>query len=313
MKEKNFISAVVYVHNAENRIEKFLKALICVREEHCEHSEIICVNDYSGDDSVEKIRQVSQAVENTSISVVNLSYFHGLEIAMNAGVDLSIGDFVLEFDNTVLDYDPEEIMKVYRRALEGYDIVSASANRREKLSSRIFYTVYDKYAINPTNKMRTESFRILSRRVLNRASHMNKTVPYRKAVYSYSGLKADNMVYQPVEGSGTDYKPGKLERRNKVELGMDTLLLFTNVGYRLSMTMSVLMLVLMLAVIIYTFIAYAVSSPVAGWTSSILFLSVAFSGLFIILSIVIKYLQLLLELVFKRQQYSFESIEKLTK
>ena len=313
MKEKNFISAVVYVHNAEKRIERFFESLIKVLEDNFEHSEIICVNDYSGDDSVDKIREISQIAGNMSISVVNLSYFHGLEIAMNAGVDLSIGDFVLEFDNTVLDYDPMEIMRVYRRALEGYDIVSASADKREKLSSKIFYTIYDKYAINPTNKMCTESFRILSRRVLNRASHMNKTVPYRKAVYSYSGLKADNLLYQPKISNDITYKPSKLEKRNKVELGMDTLLLFTNVGYKISMTMSVIMLIMMLAVIIYTFIAYAVSSPVAGWTSSILFLSVAFSGVFVILSIVIKYLQLLLELVFKRQQYSFESIEKLTK
>lgn len=31
-KEKNFISAVIYVHNAENRIENFLKTIISVEE-----------------------------------------------------------------------------------------------------------------------------------------------------------------------------------------------------------------------------------------------------------------------------------------
>ena len=51
--------------------------------------------------------------------------------------------------------------------------------------------------------------------------------------------------------------------------------------------------------------------PVEGWTTTILFLSVAFFGLFGILTIIIKYLQLLMDLVFKRKHYSFESVEKL--
>ena len=45
----------------------------------------------------------------------------------------------------------------------------------------------------------------------------------------------------------------------------------------------------------------------------LLFLSAAFFGLFAILTIVIKYLQLLIQLIHKRKNYSFESIEKLTK
>ena len=63
----------------------------------------------------------------------------------------------------------------------------------------------------------------------------------------------------------------------------------------------------------YSAVIYATSNPVAGWTTTILFLSVAFFGLFGILTIVVKYLQLLVDLVFKRKHYSFESIEKLTK
>ena len=53
--------------------------------------------------------------------------------------------------------------------------------------------------------------------------------------------------------------------------------------------------------------------PVAGWTTTILFLSVVFFGLFAILTVIIKYLQIIVDLVFKRKHYSFESIEKLTK
>ena len=35
-KEKNFASAVIYVHNAENRIEEFLKTIIHEMEDNFE-------------------------------------------------------------------------------------------------------------------------------------------------------------------------------------------------------------------------------------------------------------------------------------
>ena len=116
-KEKNFVSAVIYVHNAERRIETFLDMMIGIMEENFEHSEIICVNDCSDDGSVNVIKAISEKAETTSISVVNMSFFHGVELAMDAGRDLAIGDFVFEFDNTIFDFDSEMIMKIYQYSL----------------------------------------------------------------------------------------------------------------------------------------------------------------------------------------------------
>lgn len=196
-KEKNFVSAIIYVHNGEKKIEKFLNTVIDILEENFEHSEIICVNDSSSDDSLSLIKKVSQKATSTSVSVVNMSYYHGLEVAMNAGIDLSIGDFVFEFDNTMQDFFEEEIMRVYRRSLQGYDIVSAVPDKTEKLTSKLFYSVFDKFT-DQSYEMHTESFRILSRRVINRISSMNKTIPYRKAIYASQGLKTDALKYKVV-------------------------------------------------------------------------------------------------------------------
>lgn len=55
-REKNFISAVIYVHNAEKRMTGFLQLVLRVLEENFDHSEIICVNDCSEDASVEQIK-----------------------------------------------------------------------------------------------------------------------------------------------------------------------------------------------------------------------------------------------------------------
>lgn len=309
-KEKNFVSAVVYVHNAEKTIETLLKMIIGTFEENFGHSEIICVNDSSLDKSVEVIKEVSKLAKSTSVSVVNMSYFHGLEVSMNAGVDLSIGDFVFEFDRSEADFDAAEIMNVYHRALQGFDIVSAVPDRKEKLSSKLFYNLFDRFT-DIAYKMHTESFRILSRRVINRISSMNKTIPYRKAVYASQGLKVDALTYKPTMAKCE--KQDKLEKSYRSGLALDTMILFTNMGYKFSMAMTLLMMFVSVFMVVYAIVVFAMANPVEGWTTTILFLSVAFFGLFGILTIIIKYLQLLVNLVFKRKHYSFEGIEKLTK
>ncbi len=312
--EKNFASAVIYVHNAEARIGGFLEAIAGILKQNFEHAELICVNDCSGDGSLDAIRKVRERVPGISITVVNMSYFHGLELAMNAGMDLAIGDFVFEFDQTLMDFQPELVMDVYRRCLEGFDIVSASPDKREKLSSRLFYRVFRHYA-NIPYEMTTESFRVLSRRVINRISSMNKTAPYRKAVYASCGLKTDTLRYRALEkakGEDTVHaQSDRQEKRYRMELAADALLLFTQVGYRFSMSMTIVMMLISVFMIVYSLVMYVVIHPVEGWTTTILFLSVAFFGLFGILTIIIKYLQLLMDLVFKRKHYSFESVEKL--
>ena len=201
-------------------------------------------------------------------------------------------------------------MKVYRRALEGYDIVSAGPDRKQKVSSNLFYWLFHKFSDSP-RPMATESFRVLSRRAINRVASMNKTVPYRKVVYAGCGLKTDMLKYpcQGAGGAGAD----KRERGYRKGLAADALLLFTNAGYRFSAAMTVLMMAVALFMGVYSLVVYGTGAPVEGWTTTILFLSAAFFGLFAILTIVIKYLQLLIELIHKRKTYSFESIEKLTK
>lgn len=310
-KEKNFMSAVIYVHNAENSIEKFLNTIIEVLERNFEKSEIICVNDFSKDNSAEIIRKVSKQVQNTTVSVLNLSHYHGLELAMNAGVDLAIGDFVLEFDTIVLDFRATEVMNVYRKSLSGYDIVSASPDKKQKFTSSLFYKIFDKFA-HLSSKIYTESFRILSRRVINRIDSMNANIPYRKVIYANCGLKTINIRYKVVADDGI-YVVNKEERKYRTGLAMDTLILFTEVGYKFAVTMTVIMMVVAVLAGLYSVVVYIMGSPVAGWTTTILFLSFAFFGLFGALTIIIKYLQILVNLIFKKKQYNFESIEKLTK
>ena len=309
-KEKNFISAVIYVHNNEDVISEFVSNIADFLEMNFEKSEIICVNDFSNDDSVIKIKEVGKQCESTTISLLNMSSFHGLETSMIAGVDLSIGDFVFEFDKVVSDFSMEEVMKVYYKALEGYDIVSASPNIPIRGSSAIFYNIFNKYT-NAGEIITSETFRILSRRVINRISSNSKTIPYRKAIYANCGLKVFNIKYDVLEKcKKRKTSQEKVYRKN---LAIDALIIFTNLGFNVSMIMTTIMLFVALFMMIYSVVIYVTKNPVAGWTTTILFISLGFFMLFAILTVIIKYLQIIVDLIFKRKSYNIESIEKITK
>ena len=306
-KEKNFISAVIYVYNQGNTIYNFLKNINEVLNENFEKYEIICVNDASTDNSVEEIKRYANHVHGNVISILNMSFYQGLELSMNAGVDLSIGDFVYEFDTPIQDYPSELIMDIYTHSLQGYDIVSAAPTKGRRTASRLFYKIFNKVS-HTQYLLRTESFRILSRRGINRVHSISRTIPYRKAVYANCGLKTDTITYDNPNEKGTMDKNVSQMRK---DTAVDAMILYTDIAYRFAIGFSFLLMIITCLIGIYTVCIYIAGKPVAGWTTTMLFLSFAFLGLFIILTIVIKYMSLVLKINFNKQKYIIESIEKL--
>ena len=177
-KEKNFISVVIYVHNNENEITPFLKNISNTLENNFNKYEIICVNDASEDKTLLKIKDFSKSKMSNDgiINIINMSYYQGIELSMNAGVDLAIGDFVYEFDYILQDYNEKIILNTYYKSLEGYDIVSTNSKANKKVTSSIFYKIFNRYS-NTKYKIQTEEFRILSRRAINRIHTISKNIP----------------------------------------------------------------------------------------------------------------------------------------
>jgi len=306
IKEKNFISAVVYVHNSENYIREFLEKILECLKNNFEKYEIICVNDSSSDKSTDIIKEVGKSVETSIINIINMSYFQGVEKSMLAGVDLAIGDFVFEFDSTIIDYDINEIMNVYKKSLQGFDIVSASSNKKMKITSRLFYKIFNNNVLD----MKTESFRILSRRAINRINIISSNIVYRKAVYYNSGLKTSNIVYEVKK----KIKENSNETRYRRRLAVDSMIYFTNIGFKISFILAAIMMAFSILGFIYTMLVYLwLKNPIEGWTTMMIFMSFGFFGLFLLLSILIKYASLILETTHQKQKYVFESIVKVNK
>ena len=305
MKHKNFVSAVVYVCNAEREIAGFLKMLYGVLDAGFENFEIICANDASSDGSKHIIKNLAGDFAGCMLSVVNMGYYHGVESAMPAGVDLAIGDFVFEFDSPAADYPPELIMQAYGRLLQGFDIVSCGGGRGRAASS-IFYALYNRHS-GTRHKLRGEAFRVISRRAINRVHSMSASLPYRKALYANCGLKADYISYEPERARGKQARTLKSPH----DTALTSLILFTNVAYKLTLSLTVIMMFATLGAIIYVTAVYLLGNPVEGYTTMMLFMAGAFFALFAVLSVIIKYLSVISGLIFNRQRYLIESVEKI--
>ncbi len=308
--EKNFISAVIYLSSAEGKetLEFFLKNLCRNLSEHFLQYELICVDDHTQQEYLDVVKECKNEFADTSITILHMSYYQGMEISMNAGRDLAIGDFVLEFDECVYNFPDDMIEQVYMTCLKDYDIVCCRDKRKNRPASNLFYRLFNRFS-GMAYKLQSDNFRILSRRGINRMQSLNRTIPYRKALYANCGLNMTYLEYMAEKKEG--YEQDKKTKRSRRTLAVDSLLLFTDLGYRIAAAMAGVMALVMVFCAVYAIVIYLQGIAIVGWTTTILFLSFAFFGLFAILAIVIKYLSLLLNLNFKKQRYLFDEIEKL--
>ena len=300
-KEKNFVSSVVYLHNDGTRAAEFCALLVQELEAHFDQYELVAVDDACTDDTVLLLRQFAANMVKP-LTILHMSLYQGLEAGMNAGLDAAIGDYVYEFDSTRHPYEPSMVFAAYQTALKGNDIVSVCPSRTTG-GSGLFYKVFNASS-HSAYKLRTDAFRLVTRRAINRVHASSEHLPYRKAAYAASGLKMADLEFDGVLPN---------TEQGRWNLAMDSLALYTDAGFKASTGITMFMMILALAELLYTVVVFATGHPIVGWTTTMLVLTVGFAGLFEVLTILVKYLSLLLDLTFKKQKYLVESIEKIQK
>lgn len=300
-KENNFISAVVYLHNNAGKAKPFFATLSEKLNEHFENYELIAVNDSCTDSTIEELTTWAES-HAYPLTIIHMSIHQSREASMNAGLDATIGDFVYEFDSVNIDFPWEYVYRAYETAIKGNDIVSVCPNRLPGVN-KLFYSLFNHYSHSPC-KIRTNAFRIISRRALHRVHAISNYMPYRKAAYAASGLKCDDLEYS---GKCT------VHQENRIQLAIESMLLYTRFGYRITSVLSITMILITLCSFIYTASIYCLGNPVTGWTTITLLLSTSFTGLFIGNAIAVKYLALILEQQSKRERYLIHHTEKIQK
>lgn len=298
-KEWNFISAVVYVKDDGEKTVNFFNLLHTVLDVHFVQYEIVVVNASRENYALPELRKWAKGIEKP-LTIINMSLKQSHEQCMNAGLDMTIGDYVYEFDGTDMPYPEGIIWDAYQSAMSGNDIVTVCP-KTVKGWSRMFYRIFNANS-NAAYELRTDVFRLVSRRAINRVHAMGDNLPYRKAAYASCGLKMSVLEFDgTVEG----------KKAERFELAMDSLTLYTNFGYKFSLGLTACMFLAALAELVYTITVWLTGNPISGWTTTMFVLTLGLAGLFAILAITLKYLTLILRLIFQKQKYLIESTERL--
>ncbi len=130
------ISIVVPIYNEEENLRLLNKKLLEVLNHINEDFEIIYVNDGSTDNSLKILKEIKNNFD--FIKIVNFKRNFGQTAAMNTGLKLAKGEWIITIDAD-LQNDPNDIPKLLKIAKEGnFDVVSGIREKRQDEFLRTF-------------------------------------------------------------------------------------------------------------------------------------------------------------------------------
>ncbi|MDD3879101.1 MAG: glycosyltransferase family 2 protein [Syntrophomonas sp.] len=195
--EDIFISIVVPMFNESENIGILYERLTMVLANLNRTYEVICVNDGSRDDTLQKMIKINQM--NPRFKIIDLSRNFGKEIALSAGLDYASGEVVVPIDADLQD-PPELIYEMIEKWNEGYDVVYAVRTQRDgeswfkKSTAALFYKIIGK--ISPIDiPGNTGDFRLMSRQAVDAIKELRETHRFMKGLFGWIGFRQAAIMY----------------------------------------------------------------------------------------------------------------------
>lgn len=197
------ISLVVPCYCESENIAAFMRQIDDVLKE--EMLEIIFVNDGSTDDTLDHL--VALSLQDTRITVIDLTRNFGKEAALTAGIDYATGDALVPIDVDLQD-PPSVILDMIAKWREGYNIVNAVRIDRKtdtigkRASANMFYRLFNRLAEveMPSN---VGDFRLLDRRVVDAIKSLPERNRFMKGLYNWVGYESAVVEYvRPARTAG---------------------------------------------------------------------------------------------------------------
>lgn len=297
-----FVSVVLPLRDDGDIVEEVVGETMTVLERNYTNYELVLVDDGSQDGTAERVRELLQKYR--CMRYVRLSRSFGAEVAVSAGLDTVIGDYVVILQP---DSDPPGIIpEMVRRARSGSGVIFGVRSSRagealwERLGARLFYAVANRI-LRLDVPERTGSLVVLNRQAVNGITRIKDKYRSLRLLGLHVGYGSECLPYEPV--------PRRSRRRTR-GLGASAMLAL---GLMVSQSTRLLRLVAGLGLLAsffnvlymgYVIAVYFFKSRVAeGWTTTSLQLSVMFFLLFLILAVLSEYVGRSLEEVKDRPLY----------
>ncbi len=199
-----FVSVIVPVYEDADIIEAFIHNTIHVLEQNFTNHELLIIDDGSTGQTVPKIQALLSRYRG--IRLIQLSRRFGTEVAISAGMESVIGDFVV----VMLPYmDPPELIRpLVERARSGVDVVfgvrenAGNVGWFYQCGSELFHWYVRRYLGIKLPQYATQ-LRCLSRKALNSLTQIKDYHRYLRLYSTYVGYAQQEFSYTPLElGSG---------------------------------------------------------------------------------------------------------------
>ena len=225
------ISIVSPVYRAEKILPILVSEINLVMERIGEDYEIILVDDRSPDNSWEVMKVLSS--QNSKIKSIRLSRNFGQHSAIFAGLTKTKGDWVVVMDCDMQD-QPKEIAKLYKKALEGYDIVLGQRENRKdkflkKLSSKLFYKVFNYLSGGHFNN-EIGNFGIYKKKVIDSILNINDYIKFFPLFINWVGFKSTSI---PIEHSSREEGKSSYSISRLLKLAFNVIISFSDKPLRL--------------------------------------------------------------------------------
>jgi len=275
MEQTPTISIVSPVYRAEEIIEKLVSEIQKTMAVIGVTYEIILVDDRSKDNSWAKMKAVSS--RHPEVKSIRLSKNFGQHPAIIAGLSQAKGEWVVVMDCDLQD-QPKEIVRLFEKAKEGYEVVLARRTDREdsflkKLSSSFFSKVYG-YFTDTKYDNEIANFGIYQRKVIHSILEISDYIKFFPLFVNFVGF---NAISIPVEHAQRDSGKSSYSLSKLLSLAFNTIISFSNKPLKIMVKFGlVISLISFIIGSYYLYEALANHIDVLGYTSiivSIWFLS----------------------------------------
>jgi glycosyltransferase involved in cell wall biosynthesis len=207
-----FVSVVAPLRNDEDCVDAFVAEVREALETNYENYEILLVDDGSTDTTPARVSDILRHYEH--VRLIRLSRTFGDEIAICAGLESAIGDYVVTM---IPISDPPDLIPAMVTDLRkhGGGTVGVRRERPEesfanRVGSRIFYWVCNRILdLNiPAN---STQFRAMSRQALNALLQIKEKYRYLKVLSAYIGYQHTAFAYDPIARGGRRRERSLLE------------------------------------------------------------------------------------------------------
>lgn len=261
------ISVVIPMYGCKAAVRELHQRLVKTLEQITEDFEIIMVNDACPQNSWEVIEEICK--EDRRVKGIEMARNFGQIKAITAGLDYSTGDWVVVMDCDLQDR-PEEILNLYNKAQEGYDVVFARrANRKDSplkvFVSKIFYKIYS-FASDGNYDPAICNFSISRRVVIDNYCKMRELHRAFVIYVKWLGFRQtaiDVEHNERYEGKSSYNMKKRMKMAGEILTSQSDKLLKFTVGFGFLMTLASFLAIIILI------IRYFCGDIATGWTSII--------------------------------------------